>query len=126
MSMILAVAAGGAVGAVGRYFTVLCVSQWLGQGLPYGTIIVNIVGSFALGVLIETAGVTWPLSNELRAFFVVGVLGAYTTFSSFSSDTMTLIEHGEFLQAGSYIIASVVLSIGALFCGMIFCRQLLT
>ncbi len=126
MLMILAVAAGGAIGSVGRYYTVVCVSQWFGQGFPYGTIIVNILGSFALGALAETVGVIWSLSDELRSFFVVGMLGAYTTFSAFSWDTLSLIEHGEFLQAGSYIMASVVLSIGALFCGMMICRQLLT
>ena len=125
MSMILAIAAGGAIGSGGRYLTVVGVIYWLGQGFPYGTLIVNVVGSFALGTLIETVAIIWTPSDDLRAFFVVGVLGSYTTFSTFSLDTMSLIDQGEFLFAGLYIIASVVLSITALFCGMAICRHLL-
>jgi fluoride exporter len=125
MSMILSIAAGGAVGAVGRYLTIVGISQWFGHGFPYDTLIVNIVGSLVLGSLIEVIALTWSPSAEIRAFFVVGLLGAFTTFSTFSLDVVTLIERGEFLPAASYIIVSVILSVAALFFGMIIFRQIL-
>jgi fluoride exporter len=125
MSMILSIAAGGAVGAVGRYLTMAGISHWFGHGFPYGTLVVNIIGSMVLGVCIEVFALTWSPSAELRAFFVVGLLGAFTTLSAFSLDVVTLIERGEFLSAGSYIIASVILSVAALFFGMIIFRQIL-
>ena len=125
MSMILSIAAGGAIGAVGRYLTMSGVGHWIGHGFPYGTLVVNIIGSFALGVLIEVFALTWSPSAEMRAFFVVGILGAFTTFSTFSLDVIVLIERGEFLSAASYIIASMVLSVAALFFGMIIFRHIL-
>ena len=125
MNMILSIAAGGAIGAVGRYLTMVGIGQWIGHGFPYGTLIVNIVGSFALGSLIEILALTWSPSVEIRAFFIVGLLGAFTTFSTFSLDVITLIERGEFLPAASYIIVSVVVSIAALFFGMMIFRHIL-
>ncbi|MBT3991721.1 MAG: fluoride efflux transporter CrcB [Rhodospirillaceae bacterium] len=125
MSMLLSIAAGGAVGAVGRYLAMAGIGHWLGHGFPYGTLVVNIIGSFLLGALIEVSALTWSPSPEMRAFFVVGVLGAFTTFSAFSLDVVTLIERGDFLPAAFYIIASVVVSIAALFFGMIIFRHIL-
>ena len=125
MNMILSIAAGGAIGAVGRYLTMAGIGQWIGHGFPYGTLVVNIIGSLVLGSLIEIFALTWSPSQELRAFFVVGVLGAFTTFSAFSLDVVALIERGEFLPAASYIIVSVVLSVAALFLGMMIFRQIL-
>ncbi len=125
MSMILSIAAGGAIGAVGRYLTMSGVGHLIGHGFPYGTLVVNVIGSFVLGALIEVMALTWSPGPELRAFFVIGVLGAFTTFSTFSLDVVTLIERGEFLSAASYIIASMVLAVAALFIGMIIFRQLL-
>ncbi len=125
MNMILSIAVGGAIGAVGRYLTMVGIGLWIGHGFPYGTLVVNIAGSLVLGALIEIFALTWSPSAELRAFFVVGVLGAFTTFSAFSLDVVALIERGEFLPAASYIIASVVLSIAALFLGMMIFRQIL-
>tara|TARA_B100000315_G_scaffold260876_1_gene326714 strand:+ start:10084 stop:10464 length:381 start_codon:yes stop_codon:yes gene_type:complete len=125
MNMILSIAVGGAIGAVGRYLTMVGIGHWIGHGFPYGTLVVNIFGSLVLGSLIEVFALTWSPSQELRAFFVVGVLGAFTTFSAFSLDVVALIERGEFLPAASYIIASVVLSIAALFFGMMIFRQIL-
>ena len=125
MSMLLSIAAGGAVGAVGRYLAMAGIGHWLVHGFPYGTLVVNIIGSFLLGALIEVSALTWSPSPEMRAFFVVGVLGAFTTFSAFSLDVVTLIERGDFLPAAFYIIASVVVSIAALFFGMIIFRHIL-
>ena len=125
MKFILFVALGGAIGAVGRYSLVTLVSQTLGGGFPFGTIIVNILGSFLLGALIEGASYWGNLSNELRLFLMVGVLGSFTTFSTFSLDVVLLINRNEMLAAGLYILSSIVLSVGAFFVATIFFRQLL-
>ena len=122
MKLLLAVAAGGALGAMGRYLVVVQVGHWFGTGFPLGTIVVNVLGSFVLGVLVELAALVWSPSLEMRAFLVVGVLGAFTTFSTFSMDTILLSERGAALQAALYVAASVALSILAFFAGMRLCR----
>lgn len=126
MKMILAIAAGGALGAVARHYVSVLAAVWFGHGFPIGTLTVNIVGSFAMGVLIETMALVWSTSGELRAFLTVGVLGAFTTFSTFSLDVATLAQRGEALSAALYIVFSVSLSIGALFGGLILMRAVLT
>lgn len=123
--MILAVAAGGALGAVGRYLVVVQVGHWLGTSFPYGTIAVNVLGSFAMGALIETMALVWSTSLEVRAFLAVGMLGAFTTFSTFSMDVALLTERGAFGPAFLYVLSSVVLSIAALFAAMQLFRTLL-
>ena len=125
VKMLLAVAAGGAVGAVGRYLVVSAVGHIFGTGFPLGTIVVNVVGSFVLGALIEALALVWSPSPELRAMIVVGVLGAFTTFSTFSMDVVLLYERGALGQAALYIGASVVLSIGAFFLGLSLLRSAL-
>jgi CrcB protein len=99
--------------------------HWVGHSFPYGTLVINIIGSLILGAVIEVIASTWLPSEALRSFLVIGFLGSFTTFSTFSLDAMTLIERGEFLSAASYIIASVVVSVAALFFGMIIFRHLL-
>ena len=126
MNVILAVAAGGALGAVGRYLLVVQVGHWLGTGFPYGTMVANVLGSFIMGALIETMALVWSTSLELRAFLTVGVLGAFTTFSTFSMDVALLVERGAFGPAFLYVLSSVVLSIAALFAAMHLFRSLLT
>ena len=123
VKMLLAVAAGGAVGAVGRYLVVSAVGHIFGTGFPLGTIVVNVVGSFVLGALIEALALVWSPSPELRAMVVVGVLGAFTTFSTFSMDVVLLYERGALGQAALYIGASVILSIGAFFLGLHLLRS---
>ncbi|MHC4917835.1 MAG: CrcB family protein, partial [Planctomycetota bacterium] len=86
MKMLLAVAAGGAVGAVGRYLVMIQVGYWLGTAFPFATLAVNVIGSFALGLLVGLMALAWSPPAELRALLVVGVLGAFTTFSTFSMD----------------------------------------
>jgi len=125
MMMILSIAVGGAVGAVGRYLTMVGFGHWVGHSFPYGTLVINIIGSLILGAVIEVIALTWSPSEAFRSFLVIGMLGSFTTFSTFSLDVMTLIERGEFLSAASYIIASVVVSVAALFFGMISFRHLL-
>ena len=118
MKMILAIAAGGALGAVGRYLVMIQVGHWLGGGFPFGTLAVNVIGSFILGVLAELMALAWSPPQELRALLVVGVLGAFTTFSTFSLDVALHVERGELGLSALYVLVSVVCSVGALFAGL--------
>jgi CrcB protein len=121
---LLAVAAGGVTGAVARYLVYLAVGHLLGMGFPYATLIVNVVGSFAMGVLVETMALVWNASIEMRLFLTTGILGAFTTFSAFSLDFALLYERRAFGLCALYTIASVVLSVGALFAGLYLVRRL--
>lgn len=119
---IAAIAAGGALGAVSRYGVSLAAGHLIGHGFPWGTLIVNVAGSFLIGILIAVFVHFWQPPNVLRLFFVTGYLGGFTTFSTFSLDIVTLYERGEMLSAALYGTASVALSIGALFAGMALTR----
>lgn len=125
INILLSVAAGGALGAVGRYLVMSGVGHWLGSGFPYATLTVNIVGSFVLGSLVEIMALTWSPGQEVRAFLVVGVLGAFTTFSTFSLDAVALIERGNYLGTAAYIGASVIVCVTGFFAGMHLLRQIL-
>ncbi|WP_092810143.1 fluoride efflux transporter CrcB [Roseivivax marinus] len=110
------IAVGGAAGAVSRYLTGLAAMRVMGPGFPWGTLTVNVVGSFVMGVIVVTLA---ELSaNRISPLLVTGFLGAFTTFSSFSLDTAYMWERGETVQAGAYVAASVVLSLAALFAGL--------
>ena len=125
MKMLIAVAMGGAVGAVGRFLVVNAVGSQLGSGFPWGTFTVNLVGSFLLGALIEVSALHWSPTPEMRAFLVVGMQGAFTTFSTFSLDSYTLIERGQIGAAGMYVGGSVVLCILGFWAGLATLRQVL-
>lgn len=125
MKMLLAVAVGGAIGAVARYKTIGWVGHLAGHGFPWGTLAVNVVGSFLMGVLIEVGALRQVLTPELRAFLAVGALGAFTTFSSFALDVAALWERGDTGAAAAYIASSTTLSILALFAGLWTVRQVL-
>ena len=124
MKLILAIAAGGALGAVARHLVNVQAMALMGIGFPWGTLTVNIVGSFLMGVLVETSALFWSPGPALRAMLAVGVLGAFTTFSTFSLDVVVLYERGALAQTAAYIAASVVLSIGGLFAGLAVVRLL--
>jgi len=121
--ILLFVALGGAAGAVMRYYTMSMVGYWFGHGFPYGTIIVNVAGSFIFGVLVETMALVWSPSEAVRALMVVGVLGAFTTFSTFSLDVHTLAIRGNYLALGGYVAGSVVLSVVAFVAGLMLFRH---
>lgn len=123
MNMFLAVAAGGAIGSVARYGTMIWIGRLLGTGFPYGTLIVNAAGGFVMGVLIELMALIWSPSEAMRAFLTVGIMGGYTTFSTFSLDAWLLIQRGDYGLGAIYIIASVILSIGALVAGLHLTRM---
>lgn len=108
------VALGGAIGAVARYGVNVSSSHFFGHGFPWGTVIVNILGSFLMGVAIVKFS-QLELSQGMKTMLITGFLGAFTTFSTFSLDAVTLYERGDLLQAFAYIVGSVIISIGALF-----------
>ena len=125
MKTVIAIALGGAIGAVARYF----ISRWvvlaLGSAFPWGTLTVNIVGCFVLGFLVEIMTLLWSPSEEYRAFLTVGLLGALTTFSAFSLDIAVLQGRGETLLAVVYVSLSVSGSIVAIFAGIFLTRTIL-
>ena len=124
LHMIFAVAVGGALGAVGRFIVTSSVIYLFGNGLPFGTLIVNIIGSFCLGVLVELFPLTWSVSPEMRTFFIVGVLGAFTTFSTFSFEVASLWLRGDLFSAGTYVIGSVLLGVLGFICGATITKSL--
>jgi len=115
VNMIVAIAIGGAAGAVGRHFVNVGMVALLGHGFPWGTLVVNIGGSLIMGVLAHVMATSWTVSPELRALMTVGALGAFTTFSTFSLDVVSLYERGPIGLAAIYVIASVTASVAALF-----------
>lgn len=121
---LLIVSAGGALGAASRYLVFVSATRLLGPNFPFGTLIVNIVGSFAMGILVELMALVWDTSLQTRLFLAVGFLGAFTTFSTFSLDVAFLYERKAFALTAIYLLASVVLSIGAFFAALWLIRRL--
>ena len=125
MGLMLSIAAGGALGALARYWVMDRASQLFGLGFPMGTMAVNIVGSFLLGILIEVMALKWFPGPEIRAFMVVGIVGSFTTFSTFSLDVVTLTGRGDYWTLALYIVVSVAAAVGAMFAGMTLFRWIL-
>lgn len=119
----LAIAIGGALGASLRYLAAQGAARMFGVGFPYGTLTVNVVGSLLMGVL--AAYFLGREATPVSAFALTGVLGGFTTFSAFSLDTVLLIEGGRMGAACVYIGFSIVLSVAALFVGMVTARMVL-
>ncbi len=113
------VALGAALGGVGRYWCSGAIARAFGESFPWGTLVVNVTGSLAIGLI---ASVTGPDGRLLvgaaaRQFMMAGVLGGFTTFSSFSLQTLALIEDGEWLYAAANVVFSVVLCLVGVWCG---------
>jgi CrcB protein len=125
MKMLLLAAAGGAIGAAGRYVVNSVSFRMLGMSFPWGTFIVNILGSLLMGVLIEAIALRFSVSNETRTFLATGILGGFTTFSSFSLDVAVLAERKDYGLLAAYLGGSVGLGILALFAGMGIARAIL-
>jgi len=114
---------GGALGSVARYF-VSTVQSPTWTGFPYGIFIVNVSGGFIMGLLTELMALKFSVSPEIRAFLTTGILGGYTTFSTFSLESALLIERQAYVSAAGYVVGSAILSIAALFCGLWVVRMI--
>jgi CrcB protein len=119
----LLIAVGGAAGSVLRYIAGRAIQGTSASGFPIGTMIVNIAGCFLIGILLRQF-LNMQVSAELRAFLVVGFCGGFTTFSTFSGETVGLIEGGEYQRAATYVALSVVLCLAATFAGIASMRML--
>jgi fluoride exporter len=126
MKLYFAVAAGGALGALSRYSLTAAVVPLFQLDFPVGTLAANVAGSFLMGALVEVLALVWSPPEAVRAFLVVGVLGAFTTFSAFSLEAVGLLQQGLVGAAMAYILASVFLSIAAVFAGMRILRVALS
>lgn len=123
-ALLLAVFVGGGIGSVLRYLVASVIQTPASAGFPWGIFVVNITGGLAMGIIIELAALKIQLSQEMRAFLTVGILGGYTTFSTFSLDSVLLIQRGAYASAAAYVVGSAVLSIGAVFAGLSLVRVL--
>ena len=122
--MLWYIAFGSAIGGVSRYLFGGVVQRLAGGTIPVGTLVVNITGSFLLGAILRYAIDTPGLTPELRALLTVGFCGGYTTFSTFSYETVALMEDGEWSRAAAYLTLSVGLSIAATILGLMVSREL--
>jgi len=122
----LLVAAGGALGSVARFWFSGFVSDRMGETFPWGTLLVNITGSFVIGFFFTLTGPggQWLAQSNTRIFFMIGICGGYTTFSSFSLNTLNLMQSGQWLRAGANCLASVVLCLVAVWLGHILAMGL--
>ena len=120
----LIIGCGGFLGAISRYAVASWAVDRFGARFPYGTLIVNVSGSLAIGIILAAVAGRFAPSPELRLLFVVGFLGAYTTFSTFSFETLTLLRNGSYLLATEYVLGNLVLGLGAVSLGFIVGRSL--
>lgn len=121
ITTLLQVALGGAIGASARYLTSVGAMRLMGPGFPWGTLAVNVVGSFLMGVLIVVLAHK-DGGTRLAPFLMTGILGGFTTFSAFSLDALTIYERGQVGLAGVYVAASVLLSLAAIVLALFLTR----
>jgi len=114
----------GGLGCVSRYLLTLWVQQLAGRNFPYGTLLVNVTGSFLLGLLLTMGVRQFPVSPDLRLGLSVGFLGGFTTFSTFSYQTLMLLEEGSYWSAGVNVLLNVTLCLAGAFAGLLVARQL--
>jgi CrcB protein len=119
-----AVAVGAALGGVARYYLSSVVQHRVGAGFPWGTLLINVSGSLLLGFIVRYASATM-VSPELRLLLTVGFCGGYTTFSTYSFETATLLEDGQFARAGAYAFGSIVIALAGTFGGFMLARELI-
>lgn len=124
MGMLFSIATGGAIGAVLRHLTGMAALRLWGPDYPWGTLLVNILGSFIMGLLVGLFAHLWQPSQEMKAFLTVGLLGGFTTFSSFSLDAVMLWERGNMAGAALYVLSSVAVSLAGLVGGLYLMRSL--
>ena len=122
--ILAAVAMGGGLGSVVRFELAGMIQPAWWPGFPFGIFAVNILGGFLMGVVVAMAAEKLNMTPETRAFLTTGVLGGFTTFSTFSLDSVMLMQRGAYMQAGAYIAGSVILSIAALLLGLWLVRAI--
>jgi len=123
MQQLIAIAIGGALGALGRYWVSGLINN-AEYRIPYGTLTCNVVGSFLMGVCFVLILEKAKLSPEMRPLLMVGFMGAFTTFSTFSMETIAMLQEGHVMSAAIYILLSVLLCLVALYGGLWFTRLL--
>ncbi len=124
MGQVLAIGIGGAIGSLLRFWMSTWVHTFAGRGFPYGTLAVNVLGCLVMGALFVLFTERLSDNTVLRAGVLIGVLGGFTTFSSFSIETFNLIAGGDWLKALLNVFASLVLCLSATWIGVILGRQL--
>jgi CrcB protein len=124
LNQTLAIAAGGAIGALMRFWMSSGIHALLGRGFPYGTLAVNVFGSLLMGFLYIVMIERLALGGEWRAFVLVGLLGAFTTFSTFSIETLNLLEQADYAKAAANMLFSVLACVVAAYIGVMIARQL--
>lgn len=124
MTQVLAIAAGGAAGSVLRFWMSGWVHSLVGRGFPYGTLAVNVLGCLLMGLLFVMFVERLSLDSAVRAGVLIGVLGGFTTFSSFSIETINLIEEGLWLKAGLNAGLSLIFCVAATWIGVALARAL--
>jgi CrcB protein len=115
LGFVAAVALGGALGSVMRYLVGIGAGKLFGTAFPWGTLIINVTGSFLIGMFVGLFATKWDLPQAARIFLTVGICGGYTTFSTYSLDAWYLIERGQGIASFAYVVTSVILSVAALF-----------
>ena len=121
------IAIGSALGGMARYWCTGVAAQLFGQTFPWGTLLINILGSFVIGFFVALTSPEigrYVVDPNIRAFVTVGICGGYTTFSAFSLQTMVLMQEGEWLQASGYILGSVALCLLAVWIGNLIASQI--
>ncbi|WP_078476281.1 fluoride efflux transporter CrcB [Solemya elarraichensis gill symbiont] len=124
MNQLLLIGAGGALGAIGRYWMSTLVYQLAGRGFPWGTLVVNLIGSLLMGIFYVLLVERLASNGDLRALLMIGFLGAFTTFSTFSIETLMLIEEGALLRATGNALVSVVGCVMAAGVGIMLARSI--
>lgn len=125
MSIYIAIAVGGSLGAVARYWVQGATHQWLGYGFPYGTLTVNVTGSLLMGFLSVLLLHRFPFGEAVRLGLLVGFLGSFTTFSTFAMDTLQLTDIGAILKAISYVLLSVLFCIVGAWAGLLTAKSMI-
>ncbi len=124
MSIYFAIALGGSLGAISRYWVSTTTYSWLGSNFPYGTLMVNVTGSLVMGFLTVVLVQRFDVRDEVRLGLIVGFLGSFTTFSAFSIDIIHWIENGAVIKALVYILVSVIACVLGAWAGLISAKQL--
>jgi len=123
MKLILAIGAGSFIGGISRYLVSLFIQSRVDTTFPFGTLTVNVVGCFLIGVVFGFAD-RGNMSQEWRLFLATGILGGFTTFSAFSNETVGMMRDGQFWYASSYVVSSIVLGLVATFIGIMIVKIL--